>query len=62
MDAAAGDNSDPEHDPRAVTREARAERYFEHDLAGQRRWYGEGAGDRAPASRAVTTAISNRMR
>ena len=45
-----------------MTREARAERYFEHDLAGQRRWYGEGAGDRAPASRAVTTAISNRMR
>lgn len=28
-------------DHRAVARDARAERYFEHDLAGQRRWYGE---------------------
>ena len=43
MDAAAGGNSGPERDPRAAAREARAERYFEHDLAGQRRWYGERA-------------------
>jgi hypothetical protein len=32
-----------ESDPRAAGREARAERYFEHDLKGQRRWYSEHA-------------------
>jgi hypothetical protein len=35
--------SELERDPRAVAREARAERYFERDLAGQRGWYGERA-------------------
>ena len=30
-------------DPRTIGREARAERYFEHDLKGQRRWYSERA-------------------
>jgi hypothetical protein len=42
LDAAA-DTSELERDPQAVAREARAERYFEHDLAGQRGWYGERA-------------------
>ena len=42
MDAADG-TPEPERDPRAAAREARAERYFERDLAGQRRWYGERA-------------------
>src|SRR3954467_12376470 len=32
-----------ERDPRASAREARAEQYFERDLKGQRRWYGERA-------------------
>ena len=32
-----------ERDPRAKAREARAERYFEQDLKGQRRWYSERA-------------------
>src|SRR3954464_9605569 len=32
-----------ERDPRARAREARAEQYFEQDLKGQRRWYGERA-------------------
>src|SRR4051812_40916998 len=32
-----------ERDPRAQAREARAEQYFEQDLKGQRRWYGERA-------------------
>ncbi len=41
MDVAADIPARPEHDPRAAAREARAERYFEHDLAGQRCWYGE---------------------
>ena len=43
MDAAADIPAEPERDPRAAAREARTERYFEHDLAGQRRWYGERA-------------------
>ena len=42
MDAAA-DASELECDPLAAAREARAERYFEHDLAGQRGWYGKRA-------------------
>jgi len=33
----------PELDPRTAAREVRAERYFEHDLAGQRGWYGQNA-------------------
>src|SRR5215211_390521 len=32
-----------DRDPRARAREARAEQYFEQDLKGQRRWYGERA-------------------
>src|SRR3954447_21822189 len=32
-----------ERDPRARAREAQAEQYFEQDLKGQRRWYGERA-------------------
>jgi Protein of unknown function (DUF4231) len=32
-----------ERDPQVAAREARAEQYFEHDLAGQRRWYGDRA-------------------
>ena len=42
MDAAAA-APELERDPRSAAREARAEHYFEHDLAGQRRWYGERA-------------------
>ena len=42
LDAAA-DTAELERDPRAVAREARAERYFERDLAGQRSWYGKRA-------------------
>jgi hypothetical protein len=34
-----------DQDPRASAREARAEQYFERDLKGQRRWYGERASD-----------------
>jgi hypothetical protein len=40
---AAVDASELERDPRATARETRAERYFEHDLVGQRGWYGERA-------------------
>jgi hypothetical protein len=40
---AATDTSELERDPRAVAREAHAERYFERDLAEQRGWYGERA-------------------
>src|SRR4051812_22641621 len=36
-------NPASERDPRAKVREARVERYFEQDLKGQRRWYGERA-------------------
>ena len=43
MDAAAADTPELEREPRAAAREARAERYFERDLAGQRRWYGDRA-------------------
>jgi Protein of unknown function (DUF4231) len=32
-----------ERDPQVAAREARAEQYFEHDLAGQRRWYSDRA-------------------
>src|SRR3954447_10681217 len=32
-----------ERDPRAKTREARTDQYFEQDLKGQRRWYSERA-------------------
>ena len=42
MDATAGGAAGQDFGPRAA-REARAERYFEHDLAGQRGWYGERA-------------------
>jgi Protein of unknown function (DUF4231) len=42
LDAAA-DTSELARDPRAVAREARAEHYFERDLAGQRSWYGKRA-------------------
>ncbi len=42
MDAADG-TPEPERDPWTTARGARAERYFEHDLAGQRRWYSERA-------------------
>ena len=38
--AGGGNAEDLEHDSRATGRETRAERYFERDLAGQRRWYG----------------------
>ncbi|MFL5337406.1 MAG: hypothetical protein ACJ8H8_30585, partial [Geminicoccaceae bacterium] len=43
MNVAADTLAELERDPRAATLEARAERYFEHDPAGQRRWYGESA-------------------
>lgn len=49
----ATDTPEPGRDPRAAAREARAERYFEHDLAGQRRWYGE----RAPRHKARAQAL-----
>jgi hypothetical protein len=39
LDVAADIPAEPEREPRAPARETRAERYFEHDLAGQRRWF-----------------------
>jgi hypothetical protein len=43
LDAVVADSGSTGHDPWAAAREARAEHYFEHDLAGQRGWYGERA-------------------
>src|SRR3954465_9266489 len=42
-DAVIGDSSTTAHGSRAAAREARAEQYFEKDLAGQRAWYGKNA-------------------
>lgn len=57
MDAAADMPAEPEQDPRAAAREVRAERYFEHDLAGQRRWYGERAARSKLRSQALGMAV-----
>jgi hypothetical protein len=43
LDAAPVGSTQTQLDPRATMREARAKNYFEADLAGQRRWYGERA-------------------
>jgi hypothetical protein len=43
LDAVVAGSDATGHDPRAAARETRAEHYFEHDLAGQRGWYGERA-------------------
>ena len=43
MDVASDATAERERDPRTAAREARAGRYFQHDLAGQHGWYGEGA-------------------
>lgn len=43
MDVLAETAAGQKRDPQRETRETRAERYFERDLAGQRGWYGERA-------------------
>ena len=47
-----------ERDPQAVAREVRAERYFERDLAGQRRWYGERASCLEARTQILGTAVA----
>ena len=57
MDAAADTLAEPKRDPRAAAREACAERYFEQDLAGQRRWYGERASRSKARAQALGIAV-----
>lgn len=57
MDAAVDTSTHPEDNTRAGAREARAERYFERDLAGQRRWYGERASRVKARAQALGMAI-----
>ena len=56
MDATDG-TPEPERDPRATARGARAERYFERDLAGQRRWYSERASQFKSRAQALGIAV-----
>jgi len=53
LDAVGAGSDATGYDPRAAARDVRAEHYFEHDLAGQRGWYGE----RAAGFRARTQAL-----
>jgi hypothetical protein len=56
LDATDG-TPEPERDPRATARGARAERYFERDLAGQRRWYSERASQFKSRAQALGIAV-----